>query len=327
MNLARYDSIAVAIASHISNPKRISYLVECLLSILASSTSCHHIYLSISFETNELLDLFHEKIDPIHDSRIRLFIRPTKTPQMRHIDCLCETMCQDGIEWVLFCDDDDTYDPDRIQAFQTRIQLCLKEIKDKMSDKRLAGVYESTFGKHHEEHRHEFWCYCVHIDVIRGFYSKLMLSGDVETVNMIIDHQCCDILFAEYLRRLTTDQIHVYSRIVESYYHYRVTENEDSVTGVIKGNQPAVWQPMIVNRAEDIPVYIDLYHAYLSEHLSVYLHDVFLRTVVCMEFDAIIRAELKSDYQYIDHIDAKYMGALLEYHTRIKEVCDKMFIF
>ena len=47
------EHACIVIASHISNPKRIGHLIECLTSLIQQSVIIP-IYLSISFETLEL---------------------------------------------------------------------------------------------------------------------------------------------------------------------------------------------------------------------------------------------------------------------------------
>ena len=76
------DSFCIAIASHISNPNRIQYLIECLQSLI-NQTIQICVYLSISFETTEIRDIFLNSIK-IESPKISVFIREQKTPQMRH---------------------------------------------------------------------------------------------------------------------------------------------------------------------------------------------------------------------------------------------------
>jgi len=313
--------IGIIIASHISNSKRIIYLNECLQSLTDQSLICP-IYLSISFENEELKTTFEQTVqisEPVH-----LFIRSEKTPQMRHIESLIPVVKAAGIEWTMFSDDDDSYHPDRTQVFSQRIHRFLKEIAEHNICKQPAGIYESMSGRYHEESRHEFWCYCVSLTVLEEFYIKLYAQGTIDIIGPIIDHRCCDIIFAEYLRRLCLGN-HIFSRIAEPYYNYRIQNNEDSVTGYIKEQQTTIWQPMIVSRPEDIPAYMVLVNKYLDENLHIYIHDVFLRTSVCCDFDTILRAELKADYQYIEHIDECHIAALKEHHENIKRVIDGLY--
>ena len=78
------SSFCIAIASHISNIKRIPYLQECLRSLI-SQTDPIQIYLSISFATNEIreetLNLIHA--DAIQSEYLNIRVREQKTAQIR----------------------------------------------------------------------------------------------------------------------------------------------------------------------------------------------------------------------------------------------------
>ena len=314
------QKFGIVIASHISNIKRIYYLVECLQSLIDQTLPCN-IYLSISFETCHLKHVFINILndDPfLKTTLLKVFIREQKTPQMRHIQSVLSELETDKIDWIMFCDDDDTYEENRVSIFYNRIQACLKEIAEKYPTKCLAGAYESTFGKHHEEQRHEFWCYCISFKVLNDFYRKIYLQGTASIIDPIIEHNCCDIIFGEYLRRLMHSELYMYSRITEPYYNYRVEES-DSITGIIKVTQSTVWQPMIVND-EDVHVYVKLYNEYLEKNIHVYLHDTYLRTSIGNEIDEILKAELKRDYRFLDLIDKKHIDKIRDYHDSLKRV-------
>jgi len=231
------SKIGIVIGSHISNPKRIVYFEECLVSLVRQSIPIA-IHVSISFETPELhsktIETLMSNAELVAANRIQIRIQNTKTPQMRHIQILVNELA--GVhEWLMFCDDDDTYEADRALKFAQVITKALQEIEEinktvDVDKHRLLGVYESTFGKDHREHRHEYWCYCVHIDALAQFYAKLTPYPD------ILDDKCCDVLFAEHLRRSAPTKL--FARITEKLYNYRVENNTDSITGVIQTNQP-----------------------------------------------------------------------------------------
>jgi hypothetical protein len=146
----------IIIASHISNPKRIDHLSECLHSLL-NQTCPIAIYLSISFENENLQQTFAEifsKTPEFSSPFMYLLIKPTKTPQMRHMYELLP-LIEKSHNWIMFCDDDDTYEPTRVETFLKNIASCLRTVKTQMPDKRFIGVYESTFGKDHRQQRHE----------------------------------------------------------------------------------------------------------------------------------------------------------------------------
>ena len=316
--------ICVIIASHISSAKRIQYLLDCLISIInQETTTAFSIFLSISFEQNELNHMFstiilkNPKINTF--SNLNYSILTHKTPQMRHIQNACSLISAKKLQspWVMFCDDDDTYVPTRIDKFAKKIQQCLNE--SPQTPENFAGVYESTFGKTHHEHRHEYWCYCIKYSILHTFLSL------IDPYPEIIDHKCCDIVFADYLRRIKSN---MFSLIEETMYNYRRENNDDSITGTIVGQQKtAVWRasPPPIDGTTAIIDYILKWNEYLYENIDIYIHDTYLKTVVGIDIDRILASEFRQDYALIDYIDQGHVDKIREYHTRIRTICLKIY--
>ena len=310
------NSLCIVIASHLSNTKRICYLIECLESLLKQTVPIS-VYLSISFQTQEIKEDFL-KTNRLSElcSKINLRIEERKTPQMRHFYLLYPEL-QRKHNWVMFCDDDDTYEPNRVERISQNIYSGDNQCKQ--MNKTLAGLYESTFGKDHREHRHEYWCYCVNIEMLGKFYEKLIDYPD------IIDNKCCDVLFAEYLRRASPD--HLYCQLKENLYNYRVEENSDSITGYIKGNQQKYTRfnqsPGItdINFAD----YVVDWNECLYENMEVYLHDIFLRTIVGCDLDYILKAEFRSDSELFGFVDSCHLEKIKKNHQYWRGACDKLF--
>jgi len=310
------NSFCIVIASHLSNTKRTGFLIECLESLL-NQTLPISIYLSISFQTEEIKTAFLNTTRLIElCSRINLHIQDKKTPQMRHFYLLYPEL-QRNHKWVMFCDDDDTYEPNRVERIIQNIYS--GDIHCRQMNKILAGLYESTFGKDHREHRHEYWCYCVNIEMLGKFYDKLIDYPD------IIDNKCCDVLFAEYLRRASPE--HLYCQLNEKLYNYRIEQNSDSITGYIKGNQQRYTrfnqQPPItdINFAD----YVVDWNECLYENMEVYLHDIFLRTIVGCDLDYILRAEFRSDSELFGFVDSCHLEKIKTNHEYWRSVCNKLF--
>jgi hypothetical protein len=311
------NQLCVVIASHLSNEKRIEYLIECLES-LSQQTFPICVYLSISFDRPEIKEQFLSIINKTTFNRNKLFIiiRDEKTPQMRHFYLLMSELKKH--KWIMFCDDDDTYEKNRVEKIAGNIYISENQCIN-VHHKKLAGLYESSFGKDHREHRHEYWCYCVNIELLIRFYDRLEKYPD------IIDNKCCDVLFAEYLRRINQD--YLYCRLEEKLYNYRVDNNSDSITGLIKGNQKKYTRsnnPPTIFDATFSDYVVD-WNECLYENMDVYIHDVFLRTIVGCEMEYILRAEFRGDYDLLQYVDECHLKKIKSKYQYWKDVCNLLY--
>jgi len=311
------NQLCVVIASHLSNEKRIQYLIECLDSLFQQTVPIS-VYLSISFDNPKIKEDFLSTIDKtsFNTNMLIITIRDKKTPQMRHFFLLLPELKKHT--WIMFCDDDDTYEKDRVEKIAGNIYVSEKQCIN-VHHKKLAGLYESTFGKDHREHRHEYWCYCVNIELMVRFYDRLEKYPD------IIDNKCCDVLFAEYLRRINQD--YLYCRLEEKLYNYRVDNNTDSITGFIKGNQKKYTRsnnpPTIFDAT--FSDYVVEWNECLYENIDVYIHDVFLRTIVGCEIEYILRAEFRGDYDLLPYVDSCHLDKIKSKYKYWKDVCNLLY--
>lgn len=310
------DSPCILVASHISKADRILLLQETLISLIQQSYTAH-IYVSISFETedyrNQFVHTMHENNTLREFSDLYVFMRPNKTPQMRHYGLLFPEIDQKNYQWIFFCDDDDIYDKDRVKVFMEAKR------DSSLVDTQLAGLYESTFGKHHREQRHEYWCYCVNIEILRKFYLVIHKYED------ILHHQCCDVHFGEFLRRLDNNSESPFIRITQPLYHYRTENNSDSVTGKIKKLRtnwqyitPPIGDPMFAE-------YVILLDKFLYENIDFYLHDTYLRTLIGSSFDHILRDEFKEDYEILQFLDTVHVEKLKEYYDYVRGISNELY--
>ena len=310
------DTMCIVIASHISNASRVPYLTECLLSLVRQTIPVQ-IYLSISFENNDLHEFVLTSISQIDElfssSRIIIFTHDKKTPQMRHIEYLLSNIDVNH-EWILFCDDDDTYKPNRVELFAETIAQCIRI--QLPQEQTIVGAYESTYGKDHREQRHEFWCYCVRRILMTRFFDILRNYPDV------LDNKCCDVLFAEFLRRSNPNCL--FARIAEQTYNYRVENNGGSVTGFIKANQSLYThftEPPPEDHASRAE-YVSNWNAYVRENIAVYLHDTYLRTLVGVLIDDILTLEFRANAPILDHDNNT---RIREYHNHIRKACNEVY--
>lgn len=132
------------------------------------------------------------------------------------------TFIKDKYKYVMFCDDDDTYDLSRVEKFRIMIQYGFMNIQ---KDKIFVGVYERKLQKSHKIKFYEYWSYCVNIEFIINFINILKNNN----YDYIFDNIMCDVLFSSYLRHL--DNNHVFVSINEKLYNYN--KHKNSITGRI----------------------------------------------------------------------------------------------
>ena len=308
----KINDYCVVIASHISKEKRIEYLIECLQSLINQDVVIP-IYLSISFGSIQLHNLTLNTIyRTIQHEFLFIYVRPEKTPQMRHIYYLYQEVLKNH-KWIMFCDDDDTYNRQRTIKIMSYISHFSNQIEH------LAGLYESTFGKNHKEQRHEYWMYCVNYNILQQFYET------VSNYPNIMDNTCCDVLFGEFIRRLKYEKIFI--QMKEKYYNYRIENNEDSVTGFIQSKQSNyrnVLQPPSI-LSNEFEKHVISFNEFFSDNLHIYLHDTYLRTLVGTPFDLILQKELLANYAILEFIDKKNMDELKVIHKELLDICKELY--
>lgn len=325
--LLNTKQFCIAVASHISNESRIPYLIECLTSLTTQKVPVE-VYLSISFVNDEVKEKTLNSINnenKILNEYLNIRVREQKTSQMRHYFMLYQEIHQKH-QWILFCDDDDTYHKDRTNYFMqttrtTELQIdTINETRDVTLPKlELAGLYENISQPTHHTKRHEYWCYCIRMDLLTRFFNV------VEPTIGVLDDRCCDVLFAEYLRRKSPEW--VYATINQPLYYYREDENDDSITGFIQMNQHKY-----TNQTSPPPMdddnwlsYVLEWNNYLRDNIHIFLHDTYLRTLVGCDLDTILRAEFKNNYFILDYVEQKHIGRITELHNRVKAVCAEIY--
>ena len=313
-NLDSPHSACIVIASHLSKENRVGYLIECLTSLMAQ-TLVIPIYLSISFENDEINRAFaiaFSQNQQLHNDFIYLYPQEQKTPQMRHISMLYPIL-KERYHWIMFCDDDDTYHEKRVETLLNNIDYCMKTI---VEPNIFDGIYEQQHDADHRQRRHEYWCYCVNARILGNFLKV------VEGYPDVLDNKCCDVLFAEYIRRLGAE--HIFGCMKDKFYNYRVDDNEDSITGFIQKNNKSVRPSRQVTGENADECAIEL-NAYLDDNLSFYLHDTFLYSIVGQSFDEILKSEFKSEYAIVDKIRHEYVGQMQDLHGHLREVSNLLY--
>jgi glycosyltransferase involved in cell wall biosynthesis len=219
---------------------------------------------------------------------------------------------QDEYDWIFFCDDDDYYEPNRIDTFQ----LLLKKYSH------IDGIYESQEGIPHQQYRYEYWSYCIRPTILKRFFEIVEEQDQIDT----LENSCCDIMLVEYLRRLDPAKYPFCRLDAPKLYHYRRVNNEESVTEIISKNEKAMRKPNPPSfGSEKFVDYIVEWNDYLHENIHFYKHDVYVRTIVGCDLDYILKTEFKEDYPYIEFVDACHLETLVQYHHRLVNLCCKLY--
>ena len=302
----------ILIASHISNSERITLLIECLNSLIAQIMSIT-IYVSISFETENIMNEAFAKITEDQNIKscafLNILVRERKCSQMHHIEMLCKEIdtCH---KWIMFCDDDDKYLKERTFKIGEQIVLHEKYIEEKEMDMKLGGIYESTFNKNHREHGHEYWCYCIHKNILVDFFNKL-----ANKIN-IIDHPCCDVLLSEYLRR-KNDNLY-FGQIKEKLYWYREKDNNNSITHYITSQQDKYTNKSVPpsKDSNEWEEYISNFNTFVKTNKDIFMHDLFVLSITGIDFDAFLKREFLANYEILEYIDQQHIQLLKEKHRK-----------
>jgi hypothetical protein len=297
----------IIIPSHIYNIGRSKLLMRCLNSLIKQTIQIP-IYLSISFETDLDKILFNKKIqntDFINNTLLHIDYRNSPTSQFRHIEYVIDNI-DTTYKYVMFCDDDDTYNRTRVEKFINAITESEKFIteSEKLYQKdcpaKFVGVYESS-------NINEYWAYCVNIKYIKKFINTLKINE----YDYKIDHRMCDMLFVGYLKHLNHSNTHIFNIIDGKLYNYY--KHSNSITGNIKKNNSN-------NRVQKITNNFDL-----RKSIKQYIKNGNI-LLLCIEykcsFDYILEKILGEAVKYKHQIEKTVLSKLEYEYNDIVQLCD-----
>jgi len=313
-------STCIIIPSHIINAVRTEKLIKCLLSLVNQTTPIP-IYLSISFETDLDKIIFNKLIEKnslISNDILYVIYQEIKTSQFRHIEKIIDII-KDRYNFVMFCDDDDTYDITRVEKFMYWIECSQKFIP---KDKIFVGVYElggnlkPDSSERHSDTFYEYWAYCINIKFVDYFIKTIKVNN----FDDYIDHKMCDVLFSTYLRLL--DNNHMFGFIPEKLYNYNINKNEYSIIQQIsKKNRHT---KLIIQRQELIlETFIKSVNKTIEENIVDIKSNIFVLYSMCMlSFENILERVLKDKYKYIN---GKILKQLKLEYDNIKYLCECLY--
>ena len=322
--------VCIIVASHIEYAPRIKLLMECLESLL-QQTARVPIFLSISFKLDLLRDIFDAawaKRKPQDESGLlQIHVQESKCSQFRHIYCMINKVKND-FDYVMFCDDDDTYHLNRVEVFQ--FLLAAGETQALLTMSSFAGVYEIDNGKSHSIEWKEYWSYAVHMSVMIEFHNRLQNNDFI----IYMDHCMCDILFSTFLRCLKHK---IFIRDHMRLYNYNFSEDRFSFTTKIKDESKRILNQK-KRYTNDYSEFIISLNNFLWENMGSLsgdgsrrepiMHNMFYFVIVNRPtFDAVLQRLLGKDYVYIKDVDPRIIHKFQESYDSLCKLLSVMCDF
>jgi hypothetical protein len=183
--------ICVIVASHICYDGQLELLEKSLLSLL-NQTLKPDIYLAISFEN----DIYKHAFDfAIYEkyTNINYIISSIRQYQMQHIYHVREYICK--YDLIMFCDDDDTYDVNRVHTIYNIYKTCLSQMSD---SKNHLGAFVEILDVNLND-APEFWCYAITPILYNDFYKRMQDDMD------LLAYDYGDMYFRNYLRLINNN--------------------------------------------------------------------------------------------------------------------------
>jgi glycosyltransferase involved in cell wall biosynthesis len=198
------SDILVIVPSHIKSLEQLDYLRRCLNSLI-NQTYEADILVSISFNKPYSLD-FSEF------PQVSFIVSEEQKYQMEHLYILSHEITP--YKLIMFCDDDDTYQPTRVETFRE----CFYQ------EPSLIGIREASKASHTVP---EYWAYGLVPSVIEDFFYRM--RNDMN----LLRHKFSDVYFRNYLF-LTKDK--PFLTFNTPLYNY-TTNNPNSICTVHKAGE------------------------------------------------------------------------------------------
>jgi hypothetical protein len=182
--------IIVLCASHITSVQRLIYLNAMINSYLAQTIK-KPLYISISYSDKKFLRELKSLIDKYEciNYEIKFFIRDFSLSQFEHYDLLLNQNKEilKG-KWILFTDDDDLWNNNRIETYIKYINTNTKDcfnIRSCIScdDLYVTSIKDINLNKCIECTTNEYFNYCIKyeklIDIIKNLCKHISLSEPI----------------------------------------------------------------------------------------------------------------------------------------------------
>lgn len=226
----------IFIASHIRYDNQINLLDKCLKSLINQKCVRCNIYLSISFEVDRYESQFTNYHNKNRDNLrgLSIFISKKQLYQLEHYKVLSNYVSK-NYKYILFCDDDDTYNMYRISI--------LYGILTNLSSYTNIYAISDNCNKGQTVLK-EYWSYLIKSEILQEFFK---LSEGYED---LFKHKFADMYLSMFLQNYSSDNNKCIV-IPENLYNYNkynknsITNNQD-IPILSKYNKPNI--PLKINK-------------------------------------------------------------------------------
>lgn len=207
---------AVLVSSHIYYSDQLTRLDKCLNS-LCEQTVLPDVFVSISFANDDYKRDFGSLLRKYPSVQFKLSAQ--QKFQMEHLYIL--SLLVTDYDMVMFCDDDDTYHPLRVEAFEYTFEEL--RINCEKEGKQFGGVRE-TINK--DFFASEYWLYGVRPYLLTDFFTRIKGYED------LMRHKFADMYLREFLRKTGSKNlmfgIVLNDITTDTYYNYTI-DNPNSI--------------------------------------------------------------------------------------------------
>ena len=319
------NDTCVLIPSHITCIERIDSLIKCINS-MKNQTVNLDILLSISFENVGLREQFNiliEGIDSNDNINLLYIISQNKQSQFQHLLNLYDRYIyynfvdegffseDDGImfdqtiqyQYVLFCDDDDYYQNDRVD----KIISLLKQGYQCVCETKHYDEYEASINYH------EYVYYGIHVNLCATFFN-FITHNDVH----IFKHKFCDLLLSRFIQNNILEGRQKCAYIYENLYVQNRHFYNSVTSRILKKNKENGKE-----RHTNFETFVTRLNEDLNDNIQSLINNVYpMYLIKEMSLKNMIREQLRTNYKYYKLVDKN----VIETITREYKYIDNVFI-
>jgi len=314
MKLVYMNDICVLISSHITCVERIGSLVKCINSLMKQTVNID-ILLSISFENNDLMRqylLLREGICNTENHVLKITMNDYKMSQFEHLmtiydkniyydftendNCFSD---EDGIvldqeiqyKYVMFCDDDDYYQPNRVEKFSENFKSGFQCVCETVH----FDEYDASVNYH------EYVYYGVQVQVFITFI--MFMKGKYAN---ILKHKFCDLLLSRFIQnKILCGELHCVYIFEAMYIQNRHFHN--SVTSCILDKNKGTGKEKHTN----FDTFITRLNEDLNDNIVSLKNNVYPMVLIKeLSFQNMLKEQFRRNFKYYTRIDRRIIREL-----------------